>query len=255
MLIDTHTHLLMRELGEDPDGAVSRAREAGVDQMISIGIDRQNSEATTGLAQRLDGVWASVGIHPNDTAEAGDEEWESIRELARLPHVVAIGESGLDLYWKRSSLEVQLRWLERHAELALELDKPLVLHVRDAFEPLEPALRPWAARGLRGVMHCFGGGPEQLSPYVDWGWLISFAGNLTYKSAQALRRAASRVPRDQCAVETDAPFLAPVPKRGRPNEPAYVVHTARQLAEIWEEPFEEVAARTTANARRYFQLP
>ena len=197
MLIDTHTHLMMRELGRDPAGAVSRARKAGVEQMISIGIDRENSRATATLAERLDGVWAAVGIHPNETAEATEQDWEAIRELATGERVVAIGESGLDLYWNRASLEVQLGWLERHAELALELDKPLVLHVRDAFAPLEPALRPFASRGMRAVMHCFGGGPDDLHPYVEWGWLISFAGNLTYKSAEPLRQAAARVPRDQ----------------------------------------------------------
>jgi TatD DNase family protein len=255
MLIDTHTHLLMRELGEDPAGAVARAREAGVAQMISIGIDRENSEATVALVEELDGVWAAVGVHPNETARATEEGWTEIRRLASGRQVVAIGESGLDLYRDRSSFENQRRWLERHAELALELDKPLVLHVRDAFEPLEGVLRPFAHRGLRAVMHCFGGGPDQLSPYVDWSWLISFAGNLTYKSAGPLREAAARVPREQIAVETDAPFLAPVPKRGRPNEPAFVVHTAKRLAEVRGESFEKVAESTTANARRFFGLP
>jgi TatD DNase family protein len=255
MLIDTHTHLLMRELGKDPAGAAVRAREAGVAGMISIGIDRANSEATVQLAKRLEGVWAAVGVHPNETSEASEEDWEAIRTLIDEPEVVAVGESGMDLYWDRSSPDVQRSWLERHAELALEHDLPLVLHVRDAFEPIREALPPFAARGLRGVMHCFGGGPDELSPFVDWGFLISFAGNLTYKSAEPLRQAAARVPREQCAVETDAPFLAPVPKRGRPNEPAYVVHTASRLAEIWGVPYEKAAAQTTANARDFFRLP
>ena len=255
MLIDTHTHLLMRELGEDPAGAAARARDAGVNGMISIGIDRANSEATVELAKRLDGVWAAVGVHPNETSGASEADWEAIRALVAEPEVVAVGESGMDLYWDRSSPEVQRSWLERHAELALEHDLPLVLHVRDAFDPVREVLPPFAARGLRGVMHCFGGGPDDLEPFVGWGFLISFAGNLTYKSAEPLRRAAARVPRDQCAVETDAPFLAPVPKRGRPNEPAYVAHTASRLAEVWDVPFEEAAAQTTANARKFFRLP
>lgn len=255
MLIDTHTHLLMRELGNDPAGAVARARETGVTEVISIGIDRANSEATVELAKRLEGVWAAVGVHPNETSEASEDDWEAIRAMVREPEVVAVGESGTDLYWDRSSPDVQRTWLERHAELALEQDLPLVLHVRDAFDPIREALPPFAARGLRGVMHCFGGGPDELSPFVDWGFLISFAGNLTYKSAEPLRQAAARVPREQCAVETDAPFLAPIPKRGRPNEPAYVVHTASRLAEVWGVPFEEAAAQTTANAREFFRLP
>lgn len=255
MLIDTHTHLLMRELGEDPAAAAARACESGVTGMISIGIDRESSRATVALARELEGVWAAVGIHPNETANAADADWNALREMAGAPEVVAIGESGIDLYRDRSSLEVQRRWLERHAELALEVELPLVLHVRDGFGPVRETLPPFVERGLRGVMHCFGGGPEDLQPFVDWGFLISFAGNLTYKSAEPLREAAALVPRGQCAVETDAPFLAPVPKRGKPNEPAYVVHTARKLAEIWGVSFEEAAARTTDNARRFFKLP
>ncbi len=253
-VFDTHTHLLFGPLGDDPDGAWKRAREAGVEGAVVIGIDAESSVAVADWVAAREGLWSAVGVHPNETAAASDEDWAAILELAERPEVVALGETGLDLHWDRSPLETQLRWLDLHAAAALERDLPLVLHVRDAMDEAKRALAPWAARGLRAVMHCFGGGPEDVGTFVDWGFFVSFAGNLTYRSAGALREAAALVPLEQCLVETDAPWLAPIPMRGRMNEPAHVVHTARCLAEVHGVEFEELAAKTTANAKRFFGL-
>ncbi|MDQ7088226.1 MAG: TatD family hydrolase [Acidobacteriota bacterium] len=195
-----------------------------------------------------------MGIHPNETADADESAWRRILALAADPKVVALGETGLDLHWKRVPLGVQVAWLERHAEAALEADLPLVLHLREAWPAAREALAPYAARGLRAVLHCFGGTERDLEPFLGWGWPISFAGNLTYPGSGALRRAAARVPLDQLLVETDAPWLAPVPCRGRVNEPAFVVHTARRLAEILGRTYEEVAEATSRNALRFFRI-
>ena len=253
-LFDTHNHLLFGELGEDPEGAWSRARQAGVGRAVLIGIDADSAEAVAAHAACREGLYAAVGIHPNETAAADEASWERIVALLEQPKVVALGETGLDLYWKRVPLARQVEWLERHAEAALDADLPLVLHLRDAWPPARETLASFAARGLRAVLHCFGGTAADLDPFLDWGWPVSFAGNLTYPGARALRQAAARVPLEQLLVETDAPWLAPVPCRGKVNEPAYLVHTARRLAEVLGRTYEEVAEATSHNALRFFRI-
>lgn len=252
-LVDTHCHLTLGKLASDADGAIDRARAAGVGRMLVVGINGSDCRSVLELVERRRGVYGILGIHPNETAKASEADWRTVRELAGRPEVVAIGESGLDLYWDESPFDVQRRWLERHVELALDLDKPLVLHIRDAYPECTELLETHARHGLRGVVHCFAGEAEEVAPFVEWGWPISFSGILTYSRAENVRGAARRTPLDQCLVETDAPYLAPRP-RGGTNEPAFVVETARQLAEVKEVSFEELARRTTANAERVFGL-
>ncbi len=263
-LIDTHCHLYMARLdgvGGDAATAVdvdelwSHARSAGVVQAVVPAIDVASSRVVTELVALRSGLFAAVGIHPNATAEITDADHAAIAAQAARPKVVAIGETGLDCYRDRASLAAQQASLARHAELALARDLPLILHVRQAFELAKEALAPFARRGLRAVMHCFDGGPDDLQPFVDWGFFISFSGIVTYPKRDDLRAAARAVPRELLLVETDAPFLTPVPKRGHPNEPAFVVHTAQALATARAEPLESLAAATTANARRLFRLP
>lgn len=255
-LIDTHCHLYLGE-GESaaPAAAWARARATGVVQAVVPAIDLATSRAVVALADRAAGLFAAVGIHPNETAAAGEAEFVELAALAAAPGVVAIGESGLDLYRDRSPLAQQRASLERHAELALARDLPLILHVRQAFAPAADALAPFAARGLRAVMHCFDGGPADLEPWLRFGFSISFSGIVTYPKRDDLRAAARVVPAERLLAETDAPFLTPVPKRGRPNEPAFLHHTVQALAAARGRPFEEIAALTTANARRVFGLP
>jgi TatD DNase family protein len=253
-LVDTHTHLLFGELGKDPDRYLDRARAAGVDTLILIGIDPESSRQAVAYAERNEGIFCAVGIHPNETSRVAGDALDQIAELLDSAKVVALGESGLDAHWDDSPAAVQERWLERHVELALARDLPLVLHVRDAYPRAAELLAEPAARGLRGVVHCFGGAEHEVDPFLDWGWPISFAGILTYPKADNVRAAARRTPLDQCLLETDAPWLTPAAERGRTNEPAFVVHTARELARVKEVSFEEIAARTTANARKVFSL-
>lgn len=265
-LIDTHCHLYLGESGGSTDGAGNweRARAAGVVQAVVPAIDVATSRTVIALAAANPALFAAVGIHPNDSAEAargsGGEvglgaALAEVAECARAPKVVAIGETGLDCYRDRASLDVQRDSLARHVELALALDLPLILHVRQAFAPAAEALAEFARRGGRAVMHCFDGGPADLEPFLGWGFFISFSGIVTYPKRDDLRAAARLVPADRLVIETDAPFLAPVPKRGRPNEPAFLVHTAAKLAEVRGVGLAELAARTTTNARALFRLP
>lgn len=252
LLVDTHCHLTYPELGEP---AWQRAREAGVTRAIVIGIDRQNCQEALDFVAEREGLFCALGIHPNATARAEPGDFEAIAALCRHPDVVAVGESGLDFYWQDAPSSVQAEFLERHAELALELDLPLVLHIRDAYPAAAEQLASWAARGLRGVIHCFGGQEDEVFPFVDWGWPVSFSGILTYKKAENIRAAAERVPLAQCLVETDAPYLPPAPHRGKSNEPAFVRHTAAMLAQVKGVTLDEMARITSENAERVFRLP
>lgn len=252
VLYDTHCHLLHGELARDPDAVWARAREAGVEEAVVVGITAESSTRVVEWVGDRPGLHAAVGIHPNEVAAASEEEWRRIVELAARPEVVAVGESGLDLYRDRAPLELQARFLDRHAELALDAGKPLILHLRDAYDDAARQLGPWADRGLRAVVHCFGGRPEEIHPFVDWGWPISFAGILTYPKAENVRQAARRTPLSQTFVETDAPWLTPAAHRGRTNEPAFLAATAEALAALHGLSLERIAEITTANARAFF---
>lgn len=253
-LVDTHTHLLFGELGKDPDRYRQRADAAGVRTLVLIGIDPRTSLEAADYAAAHDRVHCAVGIHPNETAKVPDDALDEIVALLDRPEVVAIGESGLDAYWDDAPAAIQERWLERHVELAIERDLPLVLHIRDAYPRAAGVLAEPARRGLRGVVHCFGGAEHEVDPFLDWGWPISFSGILTYPKADNVRGAARRTPLEQCLVETDAPWLTPAAERGKTNEPSFVVHTARELARVKGESFGRIAEATSANARRVFGL-
>lgn len=254
-LVDTHCHLVLGELEAQADAAWGRARSTGVVQAVVPAVDAPSSEAVVAFVAAREGLFGAVGIHPNETAGAAPDWRERIEALLGRPKVVALGETGLDCYRERDALPVQQASLAHHCELALARDLPVILHARQAFPPLRETLAPFAAKGLRAVLHCFDGGPADLHPFVEWGFYVSFSGILTYPKRDDLRAAARDVPRERLLVETDAPFLAPVPKRGTTNEPAFVHYTAQKLAECVGLPFEQLAAVTTENARRLFRLP
>jgi TatD DNase family protein len=253
-LVDTHCHLYLGDLEAQADAAWGRARSAGVVAAVVPAVDAPSSEAVVAFVAARDGLFGAVGVHPNETANANPDWRERIVALLEKPKIVALGETGLDCYRERAALAVQQASLVHHCELALERDLPVILHVRQAFPPLRETLAPFAAKGLRAVLHCFDGGPAELHPFVEWGFYVSFSGILTYPKRDDLRAAARDVPRERLLVETDAPFLSPVPKRGATNEPAFVHYTAQRLAECIGMPLEELAAVTTANARRLFRL-
>ncbi|MEY2727360.1 MAG: putative deoxyribonuclease YcfH [Planctomycetota bacterium] len=252
-LIDTHCHLESDSFRADLDEVMLRARAAGVVRMLTIGINAASSRAVVLLANRHDCLSAIVGIHPNHTHEVQPGDWEQIEQLARHPQVVGIGETGLDFYWKDAPLDAQKDYFLRHIQLARSCGKPFVVHCREAEQQVVEVLNQCAADGpLSGVMHSFCGTPETAKACVELGLHISFSGMLTYKKNDELRSTAAQIPLDRLLIETDAPYLAPQPYRGKRNEPAWVAVTNSCLAEVHGVDPETMARQTTANAHRLF---
>ena len=244
-MIDTHAHL---DASADPaDVLVERAREAGVTRIVSVGTKESSWHETLAIAERHDGVAAALGIHPH---EAADGDVERLREALQHPRAVAVGETGLDYFRDYAPRDAQLRVFEAQLGLASELGKPVIIHTRAADEDTLAALT-----GFEGtvVLHCFSSLPL-LEPALERGWYVSFAGNVTYKNAHDLRSAAYAVPAERILAETDSPYLAPVPLRGKPNEPANVVHTIAALAHARNADADELGAQIEANAGRCFGL-
>ena len=269
MFIDSHAHLDSPRYDEDREEMLRRAAEAGVGVVISIGIGEGPAEMHRGLEicreyngkKGLPKLYASAGIYPHNTPEADEAALAKLDGLLAQPEVIACGEIGLDYYHEGASHPVQKEGLIAQLLIAAKRKRPILIHCRgtnesaDAWEDLFEALEEhWAATGLGGVMHCFGGGWEQAKRSLDLGFLISFAGNVTYQKAQPLRDVAAQVPLNCVLVETDAPWLAPSALRGKRNEPAYVVQTAQTLAELHKVTAEELADATTRNFRRLFKL-
>jgi len=255
-LIDTHAHLDEQAFEQELDAVVARAADAGLVGIVTIGITVESCRAAIALAERFPMVWAAVGIHPNYAAQAAEHDWEQIEAFAAHPRVVAIGETGLDRYWDHTPLEVQVDYFRRHLALTRATGKPFIIHCREAEADVQTILADEMSRGpLPGLMHSFCGSPEAARQCLDWGMSLSFSGMLTYKKNEELRALSATVPDDRILVETDCPYLAPLPNRGKRNEPAFVKHTARVLGEARGLDLESIAALTTANARRIFRLP
>lgn len=254
-LCDTHAHLDDAQLSGDVTAVLARAKAAGVSWILAVGTTLVSSRHCVDLAVEHPEVLASSGIHPNHAADAAEGDWEACVALAELPQVVALGETGLDLYWKDTPLPVQQDFFDRHLRLAQQLDLPVIIHQRESGAEILAMLEEARRRGpLRGVMHSFTGDAEFARSCLDLGLHISFAGMLTFKKSGDLRAVAREIPADRLLVETDSPYLSPEPFRGqRPNEPARVVHTARRLAEARGMGLAELAAQTTANARALFR--
>jgi TatD DNase family protein len=253
-LFDTHAHLHFAEYAEDRAVVLARAREAGVTRLVTVGTDVDASRAAVALASSEDGVWASAGIHPHDAADADEGAFAEIECLAGHPVVVAVGEIGLDFFRNLSPPEVQTRVFRRQLELAHRVGKPVLVHCRDAHEQVVNILADGRVGELGGIMHCFSGDVAIARQCLDLGLLISLAGPVTYRNARALPEVARFVPGDRLVVETDCPFLPPEGHRGTRNEPAYLILTAARVAELRGEPLEQLAVRTTDNARALFRL-
>ncbi|HEY7037467.1 MAG TPA: TatD family hydrolase [Methylomirabilota bacterium] len=255
-LIDTHAHLHFPELAADLDAVLARAREAGVSAMVTIGTDRETNPAAVALAESLAGVYATVGVHPHDAADATEADFEAMERLARESvKVVALGEMGLDFFRNLSPRDVQERVLRRQLGLARRLGKPVVIHCRDAHPEALAILADERVSEVGGVMHCFSADVETARRCLDLGLAISLAGPVTYKNAKALPDVARFVPADRLVLETDCPFLPPHPHRGQRNEPAWVAITAARVAELRGVTIEALCERTSENARRLFRLP
>jgi TatD DNase family protein len=269
MLIDSHAHLDSERYADDRAAMLARAWEAGVGTVLSIGIGEQaeGMDRALEICRQFNGrpnvprLYASAGVYPHNTPEIDDAVLFKLDSLLAEPEVIACGEIGLDYYHEGAPHAVQLEGLIRQLEIAARRKRPILIHCRpkdattDAWDDLLGILEThWRPTGLGGVMHCFGGGWEQALRSLDLGFLISFAGNLTYPKAQPMRDVAARLPLDGLLVETDAPWLAPAPYRGKRNEPAWVARTAQTLAELRGVTEEEIASATTKNFLRLFRL-
>ena len=256
-LVDTHCHLDEESLSADLDAVIAEAVSNGVCRIVTIGTDLASSRRTVELASRFPGVvFPAVGIHPNYTAAALPSDWEAIEELAADPRVVAVGETGLDRYWDYAPVELQRDYFQRHLELSRRLQKPFIVHCRDADEEVRQMLRDAATEGeLNGVMHSFCQSPESADECLTLGMHLSFTGMLTFKRNVELREIAARLPPERLFVETDAPYLAPMPHRGKRNEPGFVRFTLECLAECHGVSADEMASVTTANACQFFAIP
>lgn len=248
MLVDTHCHL---DMLEDLDGALARMRAAGVARAVTIGVDRASSEWAVRAARSHDDVWATVGLHPHDAKDRTDGLMSLLEQLAADARVVGVGEAGLDYHYDNSPRDVQRAVFAEQVALAKRAHKTLVVHTREAWDDTFAILESEGAPE-RIVFHCFSGGPTEAGRALDLGATLSYSGVVTFKSATELREAARATPLDRIVVETDAPFLAPVPHRGRPNEPAYVARVAEALAAEKGVTLEEFGAVTSANASRLF---
>ena len=256
-LFDTHAHLDNEQFDDDREEIIARAKAAGLVGICVIGCDPESSLKCCELASAHPGfLYASVGIQPNYVAHAMMDWMDEIIALASRPEVVAIGETGLDCYWKDSPLELQDEYFQQHIELSQQTGKPLVIHMRDSGEEIRQALEPWNANGpLNGIMHSFTGDIQLAESFLEMGLHISFAGMITFKKSEELRHVASRVPADRLLIETDSPYLSPEPLRGkRPNEPARVAHTAKVIAEARGITEQQLADLTTENAKRLFKI-
>jgi len=253
MLVDSHCHLDYLPSGPVRAETIARARRAGVGAILTIGTKITEFPAVRAIAEENPDVWCSVGIHPHEAAAEPDTSAERLANLAGHPKVVGIGETGLDFYYEHSPRERQVEVFRAHAAAARATGLPLIVHTRDADPETAGVLREEAAKGpLTGVIHCFSTGRELAEMSIELGFYISISGIVTFKNAEPLRAIVRDLPLDRILVETDAPYLAPVPLRGKQNEPAFVVHTAAEVAKLKGVSAEEIAEITTANFYRLF---
>ena len=256
MLIDSHAHIQGKEYAGETEAVIARAREVGVETIIAVGGagDMSSNNQAVALAAQFENVYATVGMHPHDAKDVGVEELKSLRELASSSKVVAVGETGLDYYYNHSPHEVQRRVFAQFIHMARETELPIVVHERDAAKQAEDLLRCEGAGKLRGVIHCFTGNYEAASAYLDLGFYLSFTGIITFKNAEPLREVVRKVPLERIFVETDSPYLTPVPYRGKRNEPAYVRFVAETIAKVKGVELAEVAQVSSENVKKLFRI-
>jgi TatD DNase family protein len=263
VLVDSHAHLEMEQFSADREQVLARAREAGVETIVAIGSGTGPGALDCGiqLAEQHDFIYATIGIHPHEAKLANDEDFAELEQLAKRPKVIAWGEIGLDYFYDHSPRDVQQQVFAKQLELARVAKLPVVIHCRPSDgsdnawkECLTQLQQKWAPSGLGGILHCFTGTWAIAKRALDMGFMISFAGNVTFPKAQQIRDAAKEVPLDRMLIETDSPFLAPVPYRGKRNEPAFVKEVAQQLGELRGFTTEEMGQRTSRNFYNFFKL-
>ena len=253
MITDTHSHLFWKRFDDDREEVIARAKAAGVERMLVVGTTLETSKSSFELAAMHEGLFPTAGVHPHDVEEPWEDVREEISALCAREECVAVGETGLDYFRDYSPLEAQRDWFRWHLELATKLDKPVIIHCREANEDTARILSEYP--GARGVMHCYVMGERELAPYLDMGFYISFSGVVTYPKNDDNRAAAAAVPSDRILVETDCPFLAPQPMRGKRNEPSFVTATLDAVATVRGVEPSALALQTSQNAAALFGLP
>jgi len=250
-LVDSHCHLDSPEFDADRDAVIERALAAGVEHMMAIGTGNpRDLEVALRLAEKYPAFYATVGVHPHDAAKALPQDFCHLAGLLKHPKVLALGEIGLDYHYDFSPREIQQKVFIEQMAVAAAAKKPIVIHTREAWDDTLALIEQhWKPHGLPGIMHCFSGGPAEAERALDLGFYLSFGGILTFPKSADVQAAAKHVPSSRILIETDAPYLAPVPKRGKRNEPALIIHTAHKLAEVRGEAYEEICRTTTENFR------
>ncbi|TFB21049.1 YchF/TatD family DNA exonuclease [Filobacillus milosensis] len=254
MLFDTHVHLNADQFMEDREEVIQRALDEGVNQMVVVGFDRKTIPLAIEIAEEHDFIYAAVGWHPVDAIDMTDEDLAWIEELSNHPKVVAIGEMGLDYHWDKSPHDVQKDVFRKQIQLAKKVNMPIIIHNREATEDIVQILKEENAQECGGIMHCYNDVVEYAKECLDLGFYISLGGPVTFKNATDPKIVAEEVPLDRLLIETDCPFLAPHPNRGKRNEPAYVKLVAEKIAELKGVTLEEVAEQTTKNAKNVFSI-
>ena len=252
--IDTHVHLNADQYEEDLQEVIERARAANLEKMIVIGFDRKTIERAMQLVEQYEFIYAVIGWHPVDAIDCTEDDLLWIEELAKHPKVVGIGETGLDYYWDKSPKDVQQYWFRKQIHLAQKLNLPIIIHNRDATADVVRILKEENAASVGGIMHCFGGSVETAQECIKMNFMISLGGPVTFKNARQPKEVATAIPLEHLLIETDAPYLAPHPYRGKRNEPAYVTLVAEEIARLKEISVDEVAQKTTENAKRFFKI-
>jgi TatD DNase family protein len=251
MLIDSHAHLVSLE---NLPEVLQRAQENSINKIVSISSDIPSTEATISLAEEYDYIFATTGVHPHSADQMSEEVLIGIDHFAENDKVVAIGETGLDYFYMNSEKEVQIDSFTEHIRLGKKHNLPIIIHVRNADQDMIEILTKESAADTPGVIHCFTGDYDTAKKYLDLGYYISFSGIVTYKRSEELREAAKKIPKDKILIETDSPYLAPVPHRGKPNEPSYVKHVAETISNVRGISFDEIAEITKANAEKLFRI-
>ena len=252
MLFDTHTHLDDEKFDTDRDELIESFKSQGLTLLVNIGANMKTSEASISLAEKYDFIYATVGVHPNDTGNMTDDDLERLKTLAHHEKVVAIGEIGLDYHYDEPESEIQKEWFRKQLVLAKELNLPYVVHDRDAHADVLEIIKE--VNYTNGVMHCFSGSAEMAKEVTKMGMYVSIAGQVTFKNAPKVQAVATSVPLDKLLIETDSPYLTPEPFRGKRNNSAYVRYTAEKIAELRGMSFEEIAKITMENGKRFYNI-
>ncbi|MCP8618161.1 TatD family hydrolase [Salirhabdus salicampi] len=254
MVFDTHVHLNADQFKEDQEEVIQRAKDAGVTYMTVVGFDRKTIPLALQIAEKHEHIYAAVGWHPVDAIDMTEDDLQWLEELVEHPKVVALGEMGLDYHWDKSPVHVQKEVFRKQIRLAKRVNMPIIIHNREASEDIVDILREENAAEVGGVMHCFSSTPDIAQQCLDMNFYISLGGPVTFKNAKDPKEVAQMVPMDRLLIETDCPFLAPHPHRGKRNEPSYVTLVGEKIAELRGLSVEEVFTKTTDNAKRFFRL-